>query len=343
MSDDLKRAQERMASLRKDLVLLLHDSASQDPSRQKPPREDNKATQDKEPHLDAQQLLLGNLVKGTHSYKHIRQGQKVSAEYYAWNAWNYLGSLPKGDVRDIYREQAVDWFHFYESARKPNFFQKFPLKRLGGFDRKRVYGSVKGEPPSTEMGYRQLKHVVSRLEKFQQTAGPEEKEQADARLAYAKNVRRLLGMRDGQDKALAVNPAASETLYVGQSLPYRWQAHHILPMNCFYGYLDGWHLRVLASSTYDINHGSNIIFLPEDADDTKWHKLPHHNTDHPAYDKRLERDFLKLKDALNKMKQEKQPHDAVARKAEEDLLDLETKTFKYISKSMYKNGQFRML
>lgn len=328
----------KIEDVRHDLVLYLYEQSAADPAKQQQKKKAGKAEK-QEPHLDAQALLHGCLVKGRHEYRLIRDKKKLNGpetEWYAWNGWNYLGSLPKGDVRDIYRKHSVDWYHFYESARKPNFYQSFPLKALGGFDKKRVYGFHKRllSGAATEGAYRKLKDVVKSLRGFVGTCDEAHRDEAEARLKYVERVERLVGKRDGQDKAFARSPEATVTQQVGCALPYPWQAHHVLPMNCFYKYFESWQLRLIASSTYDINHGSNIIFLPENPEDMKWHGLPYHTTSHAEYDLRLKSKFGKIKSRLNDEKKKAeagQPHDNLKELAEMELKDLETETFEFVA------------
>jgi hypothetical protein len=42
---------------------------------------------------------------------------------------------------------------------------------------------------------------------------------------------------------------------IGQTMPYRWQAHHILPMSSFTEFFSLDKLRIILMSNYDINHG----------------------------------------------------------------------------------------
>ncbi|RKG91135.1 AHH domain-containing protein [Corallococcus terminator] len=131
---------------------------------------------------------------------------------------------------------------------------------------------------------------------------------------------------------MSLNPSVTASV-VGCSFPYKWQAHHILPMNCFYTYLQDWHVRVILSSNYDINAGSNIIFLPEKPDGMLHHKLPFHRSSHADYDIRLKGDFQKFQDLLNEKKEDDEPHEAIAENAEATLREMETEAFQYLSRS----------
>ena len=292
----------------KEYIWLRHQSHKADPKRAKPPREDDKNSEEKEPHLDAQALIKGNLAKGVHTYAFIK-GKKASRaegkEYYAWNAWNFLGTLSRGDVRDIYRGAPCGWYDFYQPGYKPNFYQAFPIQSLGGYRDLRTY--------------KELTEFIAHSKSL-----PGRSVEEDAQLQYAATCRSKVGM--------SLNASVSGAV-VGCAFPYRWQAHHLLPMNCFYTYLKDWHVRVILSSDYDINAGSNIIFLPERPDGMRHHKLPFHRSSHVDYDIRLKGDFQKLLKLLNKKRKNDEPHEAIAENAEARLHKMETEAFQYLARS----------
>lgn len=111
----------------------------------------------------------------------------------------------------------------------------------------------------------------------------------------------------------------------GQSIPYPWDAHHILPMEAFYKYLLMKHIRIIQRGAYDINTGQNMIFLPASESDMSHHKLPAHVDNHPQYTLGLKSDFNTIKGQIDGMKAK--PHDQVTKKMEKLLHDLEDQKF----------------
>jgi len=86
-------------------------------------------------------------------------------------------------------------------------------------------------------------------------------------------------------------------------MPYRNEAHHLLPDSAFSdpNFTDD-HRRILKKLPYDLNHGQNIIFLPNKLRDTPIHNLPEHNGNHPAYTSLVTKDLLLLRGKLGKFK-----------------------------------------
>jgi A nuclease family of the HNH/ENDO VII superfamily with conserved AHH len=114
----------------------------------------------------------------------------------------------------------------------------------------------------------------------------------------------------------------------GQSIPYPWDAHHILPMEAFYKYLPMKHIRIIQRGTYDINTGQNMIFLPASESDMGHHQLPAHVDNHPKYTLGLKTEFNKIKAKLDGMKGK--PHDQVTAAMESQLHSLEDRKYKEI-------------
>lgn len=119
---------------------------------------------------------------------------------------------------------------------------------------------------------------------------------------------------------------------IGQALPYRWQGHHILPMNCFYKYFELGEIMIVNRSDYDINCGSNIIFLPEEDVDRHHHVLPYHCSGHSQYDDRVKTQFTQVRDAIRQKMAEKQPHENIEMDVAAKLRQMETDNFKFIHK-----------
>jgi hypothetical protein len=272
-------------------VWEIFERHSDDPARRDPPAKDKTQLADKQPHVSAQDIVRGNLAKGCASYTNVA-GTKLEsqAEYYNWNAWNYIGSGADG-TRNIYGAAGCDYYRFFKGKYRPNFYAKFPRNKVASrMDITRWLESLKARENKTP-------------------------EALDA-IRYLEAARGRCGK-------------SGET---GQFLPYRWQGHHILPMNCFYKYFELGEIMIVLRSDYDINCGSNIIFLPEEEADRHHHVLPNHFGDHPQYDERVKTQFQQIRDAIRQKMAEKQPHDSIAMDLAAKLRQIETDNFKYIHK-----------
>ncbi len=85
----------------------------------------------------------------------------------------------------------------------------------------------------------------------------------------------------------------------------------------FSSYLSDDEIKLIRATAYDINRGSNTIFLPYYDDDTEWHKLPYHCTNHPQYDNWVSKKFELMKDEAKKKAKADQDHPEVP----EEMLD----------------------
>src|SRR6185503_6446963 len=91
------------------------------------------------------------------------------------------------------------------------------------------------------------------------------------------------------------DPSAKSPLggSAGQKWPYAWEAHHMLPGSSFYYMMkvNGQdrapytyqQMRLILVSDYNINHGHNIINLPDESWAVPVHALIQHPGDHPQY------------------------------------------------------------
>ena len=118
------------------------------------------------------------------------------------------------------------------------------------------------------------------------------------------------------------NPTLSaDTGISAQEHPYTWEAHHILPGNCFYRTSDGGAFSpeqrdILLKVPYDINHGENMIFLPGKRTNhlVPVHGLLQHYCSHTGYDVLVKNSFKtevanKLQDIIDKQEKCKQTLD----------------------------------
>src|SRR5690242_17123221 len=108
------------------LIERVYQLRLKNPARHTPSKNKAKAEQNPD-HINGQSLIRGNLAPGRHSYV-FEEGKLKKAyvqSYYAWNAWNYIGS--KSDaVRNIYDQTKYEQHRFFHPGYRSNFFQLFP-------------------------------------------------------------------------------------------------------------------------------------------------------------------------------------------------------------------------
>lgn len=267
----------------KKLLVFEHYTATRISAAKKKPVNHEK----NRPHLSEQNTYAGNITKGLQTYINASNDElSVNASYYAYNGWVYLGGSPPDD-RKIYLDSKTQYTKFYSEDFKPNFYQKFPRKKINA-------------NPSS---------ILAHLAQASLLPGKQEE------IRY---FRQILNQTDKKKGT------------VGQSLPYSWEAHHVLPMSGFIDFFTQEELTIIRVSDYDINDGRNIIFLPLEPADTAVHTLPYHCSDHVKYTKKVKGEFKKIRKAINEEKSNNQPHDAIATRVEQELRGMETKLFKYI-------------
>ncbi len=119
----------------------------------------------------------------------------------------------------------------------------------------------------------------------------------------------------------------------GQTFPYPWEAHHLLPASAFYYETEVGdemrpvftpdQYRLLLTTDYNINLGHNIIMLPKQARAVPVHKLIQHPSDHPEYTQRVMADMRQVSDDLQKLMRKVKDHDAVKASLAANLKRLE--------------------
>jgi hypothetical protein len=124
--------------------------------------------------------------------------------------------------------------------------------------------------------------------------------------AYAKNgyfqVDGMPGRKKVYERATtkSKNYGAGNDNFFSLKLPYPLQAHHILPKDSFstkLGFTEP-QRNLLKRAPWDINHGENIIFLPEDENNCPIHRLPSHLGSHPTYNTDVYNDTKAIKSKL---------------------------------------------
>ncbi|MFP2958749.1 AHH domain-containing protein [Myxococcus sp. 1LA] len=114
-----------------------------------------------------------------------------------------------------------------------------------------------------------------------------------------------------------------------QKYPYAWEAHHILPGSAFYYELkDGpaftyRQLRLILQSDYNLNHGHNIIMLPDQAWAVPVHALLQHPGDHPNYTQQVMRDMKGIASEIQEKIDENKDHKMLSVDIFERLKELE--------------------
>lgn len=133
------------------------------------------------------------------------------------------------------------------------------------------------------------------------------------------------------------NPSAKyKGKKAGQRFPYVWEAHHMLPGSAFYFELNGSpaftrkQRDLILQSDYNINHGHNMIDLPDQAWAVPVHRLIQHPGDHPNYTTRVMTDFRDLSQSLETLASRGMKHDKLKEKVFEMLRDLEDDYWDFI-------------
>ncbi|MCY1046516.1 AHH domain-containing protein [Corallococcus sp. bb12-1] len=123
----------------------------------------------------------------------------------------------------------------------------------------------------------------------------------------------------------------------GQRYPYLWEAHHILPGSSFY-YEDEvgpcfelWQLRLILQGEYNLNHGHNIIPLPDESWAVPIHQTPQHPSDHPVYTQGVMTDLRKIARNLEEARDKGAPHPDLKALVFEELQELEDKFWKVLT------------
>ncbi|WP_224363356.1 AHH domain-containing protein [Hyalangium versicolor] len=124
----------------------------------------------------------------------------------------------------------------------------------------------------------------------------------------------------------------------GQAFPYVWEAHHMLPGSAFYFEFNGKpcftapQRRLILQSEYNINHGHNMINLPDQAWAVPIHRLIQHPGDHENYTGLVMRNLRELSQKLQALADRGQPHDKLKEKIFEKLRELEDECWDLIVK-----------
>jgi len=126
----------------------------------------------------------------------------------------------------------------------------------------------------------------------------------------------------------------------GQKWPYAWEAHHMLPGSAFYYVMkvNGkeehaftfQQLELILLSDYNINHGHNIINLPDEAWSVPVHSLIQHPGDHPRYTQLVMTKLKEISEKLQEKIDQKQPHKLLQADVFNQLKNLEEDFWEYL-------------
>ena len=111
----------------------------------------------------------------------------------------------------------------------------------------------------------------------------------------------------------------------------------------FYTYFTQEEIELILSSSYDINEGRNIIFLPGSSSEIYWkpHKLPSHVGCHPQYDQQVEEWLQSVKETLKEIKGKELPHPDAVGSIETSLHHAEQQAFSFI-KNIGQHGPLKL-
>ncbi|WP_342377436.1 AHH domain-containing protein [Myxococcus stipitatus] len=140
------------------------------------------------------------------------------------------------------------------------------------------------------------------------------------------------------------NPGARSPLggKAGQKWPYAWEAHHMLPGSAFYYVTKKrevespsftyQQLRLILQSDYNINHGHNIINLPDESWAVPVHALIQHPGDHPQYTQLVMEEMRAISRDLQEVIDQGESHKALTEEVFRVLKQLEEDFWRYLVK-----------
>jgi hypothetical protein len=195
---------------------------------------------------------------------------KIDAGYYTYNGWNYIGAPGKKN-RNIYSGE----------SRRGSYL----LYKGYGFWRAECAPNFNPEYKRSDLNGAEIMKALKELD------------QKDDISVASRDLLRVLRAQSRKK-----GPA-------GQAIPYPFDAHHILPMEAYIKYLTMDHISIILRSSYDINTGQNMIFLPQKERWMKYHHLPAHVDNHPSYTAGLKQKFREIKDNLDDVKAKMKPHE----------------------------------
>lgn len=123
----------------------------------------------------------------------------------------------------------------------------------------------------------------------------------------------------------------------GQSYPYKWEAHHMIPASAFYTEDENGKLvftweqyRLLLQTEYDLNHGHNIIMLPKESWAVPIHSMIQHPSDHKEYTKKVMNMLKRMAKRIQEKVDEQEDHENITADFLEDLKSLEDRLWRLL-------------
>ena len=131
------------------------------------------------------------------------------------------------------------------------------------------------------------------------------------------------------------NPMAS-----GQTLPYRWQAHHLIPEEAFYTEDSSGkpivdkdeNFDILLQTPYDIDHGHNLILLPSVSWAVPVHALLQHPNNHNDYTEDVIQGLKRINSEIDTLRGQGQPHEAIVANVFESMKAMEGELWRNLLK-----------
>lgn len=100
--------------------------------------------------------------------------------------------------------------------------------------------------------------------------------------------------------------------YYTVTQPYKWAAHHLIPIEMFGGtgevYFDDEEQELIRASGYDVNNGHNCVPVP--TSEVAPHCLLAHIGSHPNYSKDAKKELTSVKDLVKEARESGEPHAA---------------------------------
>lgn len=133
--------------------------------------------------------------------------------------------------------------------------------------------------------------------------------------------------RAGLARPLNFNPVLA-----GQSQPYPWRAHHMIPGEAFYTedsegkpvFEKEENFDILLQTPYDIDHGHNMILLPGVAWAVPVHALLQHPNNHNGYTQEVVERLKRIDSEIDTLRGQNKSHEAIVPDVFEALKRLES-------------------
>lgn len=137
---------------------------------------------------------------------------------------------------------------------------------------------------------------------------------------------------DVQSRASINQPPNFNPMLTGQSQPYPWQAHHLIPGEAFYTedsdaqpiFDKTENFDILLQTPYDIDHGHNMILLPSKGWAVPIHALMQHPNNHNGYTTEVLTRLKRIDSQVDTLRGEGEKHEAIVANLFQDLKDLES-------------------